>query len=103
MAEVKKEGFSLVLVGIGLGALYWFVDSLLDIFLTENLDFFSHFFSPDLSSIYRRLVVICLLVLFGSHCQSRLNVVEDEAEEWMTYSQQLEGSAEESAAPSPAE
>ena len=37
MAEGKKEGFSLVLVGIGLGALYWFVDSLLDIFLTDNL------------------------------------------------------------------
>ncbi len=99
MAEGKKEGFPLVLVGIGLGALYWFVDSLLDIFLTDNLDFFSHFFSPDLSSIYRRLVVICLMVLFGSHCQSRLKVVRDEAEEWMAYSQQLEESAE--GAPNP--
>lgn len=103
MAENKKEGFPLVLVGIGLGALYWFVDSLLDIFLTENLSFFSHFFSPDLSSIYRRLIVISLLVLFGSHCQSRLNAFRDEADEWMAYSQQLESEAEGAANPASSE
>jgi|OM-RGC.v1.030499794 hypothetical protein len=99
MAEDRKEGFPLALVGIGLGAIYWFVDSLLDIFLTDNLDLFSHLLSPDLSSIYRRLIVICLLVMFGSHSQSKLNAFRDETEEWMAYSQQLEGGAQETANP----
>ena len=90
MAESKKDSFPLVLVGIGLGALYWFVDSLLMVFLTDNLSLFSHFFSPDLSAVYRRLVVICLMVLFGSHCQSKLKAAREEVQEWMAYSEHLE-------------
>jgi hypothetical protein len=90
MAEGKKNGFPFVLVGIGLGALYWFVDSLLNMFLTDNLNFFDHMLTPDLSSLYRRLVVISLLVLFGSHCQSKMKIVQEEVQEWMAYSQHLE-------------
>ena len=90
MADGKKEGFHLVLVGIGLGALYWFVESLLSVFLSENLNFFHHLLSPELSAVYRRAIVICLLVLFGSHCQSRLKAYKDEVGEWMAYSQHLE-------------
>ncbi len=104
MAEEKKHGFHLVLVGIGLGALYWFVESLLYLFLSEDLNFFRHLFSPDLAAIYRRGIVICLLVLFGSHCQSRLKACEQETEEWMAYAQHLEsGGAPAEAEPETAE
>ena len=90
MAEGKKNGFPLVLVGIGLGALYWFIDSLLMVFLTEDLNLFNHLLSPDLAAVYRRLVVLCLMVLFGSHCQTKLRGTREEVREWMAYAEHLE-------------
>jgi hypothetical protein len=90
MAEGKNTGCPFVVVGIGLGAVYWFIDSLLMVFLTENLNLFHHLLSPDLGAVYRRLVVLCLMVLFGSHCQTKLSATREEAAEWMAYAEHLE-------------
>lgn len=100
MSEDGKGSVSMVLVGIGLGALYWFIDSFLSLFLSNNFDIFSHLFSPDQAALYRRLVVICLLVIFGSHCQTKVKLLKKEVAEWIEYSQLVEsksGQAAESA------
>jgi hypothetical protein len=94
MPEVSKDGFPLVLVGIGLGALYWFVESLLNLFLTDNLNFFQQLLAPDLADVYRRLIVLCLLVMLGSHCQTKLRAYKEESQEWMAYCQHLEEGGE---------
>lgn len=103
MAEDRKEGKPLILVGIGLGVLYWVVESFLYVFLSNDLNFFNHLFSPDAGALYRRLIVISLMVLFSSHCQGRLRAMREEVDEWMNYSQQLESQNPGAAASPPGE
>jgi hypothetical protein len=59
----------MVLVGIALGALYWFLETVLYVFTSYQISFISRLFGPDLSGICTRLIVLCLFLIFGSHAQ----------------------------------
>ena len=63
----------MVLVGLGLGIVYWIVETLLYVFLSYELRFFDRFFGPDLAGICTRVIVLCLFLIFGSHVQYTLN------------------------------
>lgn len=59
----------MVLVGLALGALYWFLETILYVFTSYQISFFSRLFGPDLSGIGARIIVLCLFLIFGSHAQ----------------------------------
>jgi adenylate cyclase len=63
----------MVLIGIGLAAVYWILDMLLSIFMSVDLNVSSRLFGPGPAEIWPRVIVICLFVIFGSHSQYTIN------------------------------
>ena len=63
----------MVLIGFGLAAVYWILDTLLAIFMSYDLNLASHFFGAKYAEILPRIIVICLFVIFGSHSQFTIN------------------------------
>lgn len=71
----------MVLVGLGLAAIYWFLDTFLFIFMSYDVQIFNGLFGMKLSDIWTRVIVCCLFVIFGSHSQVTINnrkVIEEE-------------------------
>ena len=63
----------MVLTGIFLGALYWALESLLNVFSPEEISFYEEIFGPNISEVWPRLIVFCLFLMFGSHVQFTIN------------------------------
>ena len=63
----------MVLVGIGLAASYWVLESILNIFTTNDVSFFNQLLGPDINEIWPRIIVFCLFIFFGSHVQFTIN------------------------------
>ena len=63
----------MVLIGFGLAAVYWILDTLLSIFMSVDLNVSSRLFGPGAAEIWPRVIVICLFVIFGSHSQFTIN------------------------------
>ena len=63
----------MVLVGIFLAALYWGLESLINLFSPEEISFYRQIFGPNVSDIWLRLIVLCLFMIFGSHVQFTIN------------------------------
>jgi len=64
---------SMVVAGAFVAIIYWTLDSILSIFFSNQFNLFAQLFGPDLYEVYTRVVVLCLLLLFGSHAQSTIN------------------------------
>jgi PAS domain S-box-containing protein len=64
---------SMVVVGIFLAFLYWGLESFLDVFSPEEVNFYREIFGPNVSETWMRLIVLCLFVIFGSHVQFTIN------------------------------
>jgi hypothetical protein len=43
---------SMVLIGIGLAASYWVLESILNIFTTRDVDFFNQLLGPDINEYF---------------------------------------------------
>jgi PAS domain S-box-containing protein len=63
----------MVLTGIFLGALYWALESLLNVFSPDEISFYQEIFGPNISQVWPRLIVFCLFLMFGSHVQFTIN------------------------------
>jgi response regulator RpfG family c-di-GMP phosphodiesterase len=63
----------MVLVSIFLAFLYWGLESFLNVFSPEEINFYRQLFGPNVSEIWMRLIVICLFMIFGSHVQYTIN------------------------------
>ena len=63
----------MVLIGLGLGIIYWIIETLLYVFMSYELNFFDRLFGPDLAGVCTRVIVLCLFLIFGSHVQYTLN------------------------------
>ena len=63
----------MVLTGIFLGALYWALESLLNVFSPEEISFYQEIFGPNIGEVWPRLIVFCLFLMFGSHVQFTIN------------------------------
>jgi PAS domain S-box-containing protein len=70
----------MVLTGIFLGALYWALESLLNVFSPEEISFYQEIFGPNISEVWPRLIVFCLFLMFGSHVQFTINERKKAAE-----------------------
>lgn len=64
---------SMVLVGIGLAASYWVLESIFNIFARGGVNFFNELLGPDINVIWPRIIVFCLFIFFGSHVQFTIN------------------------------
>src|SRR3989338_8640486 len=67
--------------GIGLGILYWFIESLLDSFLFHQGSIAERIFAPDPNEIWMRLLVVSLLIILGFYSQlliEKRNLAEEE-------------------------
>ncbi|MBI9083076.1 MAG: response regulator [Desulfobacterales bacterium] len=70
----------MVLLGFGLAVIYWVLDSILYIFLSQNTGLVEQIFGANIDVIWTRGIVSCLFVIFGSHSQYIINerrLIED--------------------------
>ena len=63
-----------VWIGIGLGLLYWLLESLMHITVFGQGDFLAHVFTPDVHEIWKRLLVAVLIILFSVYAQRSINI-----------------------------
>ena len=63
----------MVLTAIFLGALYWALESLLNVFSPEEISFYQEIFGSNIGYVWQRLIVFCLFLIFGSHVQFTIN------------------------------
>ena len=55
----------IILIGIGLGVLYWFLEAAMDAFVFHKGHFIEHIIPSDLDELWMRLLVICLFIAFS--------------------------------------
>ncbi len=79
---------SMVLAVVLIATVYWVLDSILSIFFSNQYNLIAKLIGPDLYDIYIRVVVLCLLVILGSHAQSIINRL-NEATQRLNESEEL--------------
>ena len=79
---------SMVLAVIMVAIIYWVLDSVLNIFFSNKFNLIAELIGPDLYDIYIRVIVLCLLVILGSHAQSIINRLR-EAKSRLNESEEL--------------
>lgn len=62
----------MVVIGFGLAAVYWLLDSFLSIFLSYE-HFLEKILGIQLDNIWGRIIVLCMFAIFGSHAQYTIN------------------------------
>ncbi len=76
MSDSSKRVYltdKMVLIGIGIGAVYWIIDCLLYVFHSYKESFTDRLFNPSFDELSTRVVVLCLFLIFGSHAQYSIN------------------------------
>ena len=63
----------MVIAVIFIATIYWFLDSILNIFFSNKYNLIAEMIGPDLYDIYIRAIVLCLFIIFGSHSQAVIN------------------------------
>jgi len=71
----------MMVIGIGLGIVYWIIETFLYLFDSSRLDFFPGLFGPGPGGIATRIIVLCLFIIFGSHAQYTLNKLKKTSEQ----------------------
>ena len=83
-----KTSDSMVMAVLLIATVYWVLDSILNIFFSNKFNLIAQLIGPDLYDIYIRVVVLCLLVILGSHAQSIINRLQ-EAKQKLNESEEL--------------
>ena len=65
---------SFVWIGVGIALLYWLLESLMHITVFGQGHFLEHVFTPDVHEIWKRLLVVVLIVLFSIYAQHSINI-----------------------------
>ncbi len=65
---------SFIWIGIGIGLLYWLLESLMHITVFGDGHFMEHVFTPDVHEIWKRLSVFVLIILFSIYAQRSINI-----------------------------
>ncbi len=64
---------NLIWISIGFGAIYWILDSIRDVLLTEKGNIIERVFFPDLISIGMRFLAVLVILLFSAYVQFLMN------------------------------
>ena len=84
----RKLPDSMMLAVAAVSTVYWVLDSILNIFFSNKFNLIAQLIGPDLYDIYIRVVVLCLLVILGSHGQTIINRLRD-AQQRLKESEEL--------------
>ncbi len=81
MEETTKnrmmDKVNLIWVGVGFGAFYWVLESVRDVLAFGKGTLTERLFYPDLTSVWMRLLIICMIIFYGFYAQSvRANIAE---------------------------
>jgi PAS domain S-box-containing protein len=80
----------MVLIGTGLGALFWILESLIDVHVFRSGNFLSGLFPTEPHELWMRFVVVSILIAFGIYAQlvmrqrERAERVVKESEAWLS-------------------
>ena len=69
---VSTQNF--IWIGIGVGLLYWFLESWMHITVFGQGHFHEHLFTPDVHEIWKRLLITVLIILFSIYAQRSINI-----------------------------
>ena len=64
---------SMIMAGVPIAIVYWVLDSILNIFFYNKYNILAELFGPHVYEVYTRIVVLCLLLIFGAHAQVKIN------------------------------
>ncbi len=84
MRMVKNKNMDILIVAIGFGLSYWFLDSLLCYIYSDSVSFAVELFQPSTEKAYNRIIVICFLVLFNCHSMTKYEKLEKDMDELTT-------------------
>ncbi len=59
----------LILVAIGLGALYWILESVIDVLIFREGNLVERLLTPDPNEIWMRSLVACILIILSIYAQ----------------------------------
>jgi PAS domain S-box-containing protein len=60
---------SLIFIGVGLGIIFWIIESIMHVYVFHRLDFVHSLFSPGLHETWMRLIIVGMFVSFGIYAQ----------------------------------
>ena len=67
--EDRYGGGHLILIGVGVAALYWLVESALHISLLDDANFLSQLFPRDPNELWMRSLIVILIIAFGLYAR----------------------------------
>ncbi len=69
--DVKR--FGLVLIGIGLGVIFWILESAIHVLVFQQVDFMQQLYGPEPHEVWMRLTIVGMFVVFGMYSQMIVN------------------------------
>jgi PAS domain S-box-containing protein len=79
----RQTDIRLILIGIGLGIVFWFLEALLHVWVFRDSDIWSQITRPEIHEVWMRLIVIGMFVSFGIYSH-RIVAARRRAEEAVT-------------------
>ena len=70
----QKGSYRLILLGVGLAAVYWFLESAVHVFAFGETDFFKQVIAPSANELWMRLVAMAILVFFGFYAEKTVSL-----------------------------
>jgi PAS domain S-box-containing protein len=70
-AQLSHAGF--ILIGIGLGAVFWMLESAVHVIVFHDMSFFEQVFSPEPHEAWMRFTIVVMFVGFGIYSQWIVN------------------------------
>ena len=69
--KIKKiSKLNLIWAGFGFGILYWIFESVRDVLVFDNGTLIARVFKPDSMSLWMRILVVCIIVLYSVSIES---------------------------------
>jgi two-component system, sensor histidine kinase and response regulator len=65
-SSATRQADSVLLLGVGVAAVYWIVASLISMLNANSGTLFDHFFNPGFNELLNRLLVLCFFIVFSS-------------------------------------
>ena len=69
--ELPVKNVNLIYVGLGFGLIYWILAAVRDVLSFENGTLLERLFFPGYMTLWMRLLVVCIIILFSVYAQSR--------------------------------
>ncbi len=77
----NRKSINLLWVGVGFSVIFWLLEAVQDVLTFDKGDIFQRVFMPDTMSLWTRILVVCILMLFSVYAQSlksRLDGIKEE-------------------------